>query len=114
MAEIDRLAAQLLPLFPQLDTSGRTIALTLYRQLAQGAPVSLAALAERLEMPSDRVTARLRDWPGDLSHNKIHAADCATCETKEGRIDKIERRITLEGLLDDAQRAKLLEIADKC
>jgi putative redox protein len=49
-----------------------------------------------------------------LRHAKIHAADCTTCETKEGKIDRIERTIALEGPLDAAQRARLLEIADKC
>ena len=43
-----------------------------------------------------------------LIHAKIHAADC---ETKEGMID---RTITLEDTLDEVQRARLLEIADKC
>jgi putative redox protein len=50
----------------------------------------------------------------DLKHDKVHAADCAECETREGRIDRIERVLTLEGELDDAQRARLLEIANKC
>jgi uncharacterized OsmC-like protein/alpha/beta superfamily hydrolase len=49
-----------------------------------------------------------------LRHSKIHAADCATCETKEGRLDRIDRTIALEGPLDEAQRARLLAIADKC
>jgi len=49
-----------------------------------------------------------------LTHAKIHAADCASCETKEGKIDRIERTIALEGELDEAQRARLLQIADKC
>jgi putative redox protein len=49
-----------------------------------------------------------------LTHAKIHAEDCATCETKEGMLDRIERTITLEGTFTDAQRARLLEIADKC
>jgi len=49
-----------------------------------------------------------------LKHDRIHAADCAECETREGRIDRIERVIRLEGALDAAQRAKLLEIANKC
>jgi putative redox protein len=49
-----------------------------------------------------------------LTHAKIHATDCATCEIKEGKIDRIERTIALEGTLDAAQRARLLEIADKC
>jgi putative redox protein len=58
-------------------------------------------------LPLDRVTVR-------LSHSRVYAADCATCETREGMIDRIERAITLEGELDDATRARLLEIADKC
>jgi putative redox protein len=73
-----------------------------------------ACTAMTIRMYADRMQIPLAQITVDLSHNKIHAADCATCETEEGRIDKIERLITLEGLLDDAQRAKLLEIADKC
>jgi len=50
----------------------------------------------------------------ELKHDKIHAADCAECETREGKIDRIERLIGLEGDLDAVQRQKLLEIANKC
>lgn len=63
--------------------------------------------AEQKKWPLERVTV-------DLKHDKVHAADCADCETKEGKIDKIERVLTLEGKLDDTQRARLLEIANKC
>jgi putative redox protein len=49
-----------------------------------------------------------------LKHNKIYATDCAECETKEGKIDRIDVAITLEGDLDAVQRARLMEIADKC
>jgi len=49
-----------------------------------------------------------------LTHDKIHAVDCENCETKEGKIDRIEREITLQGDLSAEQRAKLMEIADKC
>ena len=49
-----------------------------------------------------------------LMHSKIYATDCAECETKDVKIDRIERVITLEGDLDDATRAKLLEMANKC
>ena len=49
-----------------------------------------------------------------LSHRKIHAEDCAECETKTGLLDEITREIRLTGPLDDAQRSRLLEIADKC
>jgi uncharacterized OsmC-like protein/fermentation-respiration switch protein FrsA (DUF1100 family) len=69
--------------------------------------MTLRLYAERKALPLDRVTVRLR-------HAKIHAADCETCETKSGKIDRIERGILLEGVLDDEQRARLMEIADKC
>jgi putative redox protein len=69
--------------------------------------MTLRLYAERKALPLDRVTVKLR-------HAKIHAADCEACETKEGKIDRIERGITLEGALDAEQRARLLEIADKC
>jgi putative redox protein len=49
-----------------------------------------------------------------LSHNKIHAQDCANCETQEGKVDVIERTIQLEGNLSQAQKESLLLIADKC
>jgi uncharacterized OsmC-like protein/fermentation-respiration switch protein FrsA (DUF1100 family) len=69
--------------------------------------MTLRLYAERKALPLDRVTVR-------LTHAKIHAADCEACETKEGMIDRIDRTVTLDGALDDEQRARLLEIADKC
>ena len=63
--------------------------------------------------------ARKRSWPLEkitvsLTHSKIHAKDCDDCETKDGRIDRIEMEIHLEGALSEEQRAKLMEIAGKC
>ncbi len=63
--------------------------------------------------------ARRKGWPLEevrvhLRHSKIHAADCAECETKEGMLDRIEREIHFVGPLNDEQRAKLMEIANKC
>lgn len=69
--------------------------------------MTLRLYAERKDIPLRRTQVRLR-------HGKIHATDCAECETKEGMIDRIERVITLEGDLTSEQRARLLEIADKC
>ncbi len=69
--------------------------------------MTLRMYAEQKKLPLEHVAV-------DLSHEKVHAADCADCETREGRIDRIERIVTLEGALDAAQRAKLLEIANKC
>jgi len=69
--------------------------------------MTLRLYAERKALPLDRVTVRLR-------HGRIHAADCESSETREGMIDRFERTIRLEGALDAATRARLLEIADKC
>lgn len=69
--------------------------------------MTLRLYAQRKNWPLARTTVR-------LTHRKIHAADCADCETKAGKIDFIEREIVLQGKLDAAQRDRLLEIAEKC
>jgi len=73
-----------------------------------------ACTAMTLRLYADQKGLPLTGVSVTLSHAKIHASDCATCETKEGKIDRIERTIALEGPLDDAQRRRLIEIADKC
>ncbi|HSZ21060.1 MAG TPA: OsmC family protein [Candidatus Acidoferrum sp.] len=69
--------------------------------------MTVAMYARRKAWPLDEVTVHLR-------HSKIHAADCADCETREGMLDRIERDIHFVGKLTDEQRSKLLEIANKC
>ena len=69
--------------------------------------MTLRLYAERKAVPLDRVTVR-------LGHSRIHAVDCENCETKEGMIDRIDRVITLAGDLNEEQRIRLIEIADKC
>lgn len=69
--------------------------------------MTVGLYARRKQWPLEEVRVRLR-------HSKIHAADCRDCETKVGKIDRIERDIELTGSLDDDQRARLLEIAEKC
>ena len=78
----------------------------------------LAALGACTSMTL-RLYADHKGWPlarirVALSHHKIYARDCADCETREGRIDEISRGIALEGALDAEQRARLMEMADKC
>jgi uncharacterized OsmC-like protein/alpha-beta hydrolase superfamily lysophospholipase len=73
-----------------------------------------ACTAMTIRMYADHKKIPLEHVTVDLAHDKIHAADCAECETREGRIDRIERVITIEGDLDPEQRTKLLAIANKC
>ena len=66
-----------------------------------------------------RLYAERKKWPLEnaevtLRHSKIHAEDCADCETKAGMLDHIERVIRLVGPLDAEQKVRLMEIADKC
>lgn len=69
--------------------------------------MTLRMYAERKELPLEQVRVR-------LSHRKIHAKDCADCAERVGKVDEITREIELVGDLDDAQRQRLLEIAERC
>lgn len=69
--------------------------------------MTVSLYARRKSWPLAAVTVRLR-------HSKIHATDCADCETREGKIDRIEREIELTGALSEEQRQRLLEIAERC
>ncbi|MTI03631.1 bifunctional alpha/beta hydrolase/OsmC family protein [Roseibium sp. RKSG952] len=64
-----------------------------------------------------RMYARRKKWPltgvsVDVCHDKVHAQDAGLAS--EGKVDQFRRKIRLEGPLDQAQRDKLMEIADKC
>jgi len=69
--------------------------------------MTIALYARRKQWPLTGVTIRLR-------YSRVHATDCAECETKQGLLDRIEREMVLEGDLTAEQRSKALEIADKC
>lgn len=66
-----------------------------------------------------RMYSRRKGWPlekvhVDVTHNKVHAQDCETCQAAEGKVDIFTRKIHLSGPLDAEQKQRLLEIADKC
>lgn len=78
----------------------------------------LAALGACTSMTL-QLYANKKGWPLEkvevsLTHSRIHAKDCETCSAKEGAISRIERFISLTGPLSDEQRARLLEIAQRC
>ncbi|MET0187789.1 MAG: OsmC family protein [Pseudonocardia sediminis] len=69
--------------------------------------ITLRMYADRAGLPLDDVTVT-------LTHDRLHAKDCEECETSTGHVDRIVREVRLVGDLDEAQRAKLIAIADRC
>lgn len=69
--------------------------------------MTLRMYARHKELPLEQVSVT-------LSHQKVHAKDCADCETTTGKIDVIERQLTIKGDLNDEQRQRLVDIANKC
>jgi putative redox protein len=69
--------------------------------------MTIALYARRKGWPLSGVTVRLR-------HSRVHADDCAECETKQGLLDRIDTEIAVAGAFTEEQRSKLLEIANKC
>ncbi|MFL0242336.1 OsmC family protein [Mycobacterium sp. SMC-18] len=69
--------------------------------------MTIRMYAAKKGLPLEQVRVSLR-------HSRIHAKDCAECETQQGMVDHIDRDIELIGDLDDDQREKLLAIAERC
>ena len=70
--------------------------------------------AMTLRMYADRKKWGIEDITIHLNHKKIHQQDCENCQDTKARVDVIERYITVKGTIDEAQKARLLAIADKC
>jgi uncharacterized OsmC-like protein len=69
--------------------------------------MTLRMYADRKGLPLHRTTVRLR-------HDRVHAKDCAQTDQAVGRLSRIRREIHVEGPLDEQDRARLIEIADRC
>jgi len=69
--------------------------------------ITLRMYADRKQWPLEGIRATLK-------HQRVHARDCEDCESETGYVDLIDRELTFLGPLDETQRKRLLEIADKC
>jgi len=69
--------------------------------------MTLRMYARHKQLPLEHVAVT-------LSHRGVHADDCVECLHAEGRIDVLERRIAIKGDLTEAQRKRMMEIADRC
>jgi putative redox protein len=78
----------------------------------------LAALAACTTMTL-KLYAKRKGWDlqhveVDVSYDRVHAEDCKECEESEGKVERIIVRLKVEGDLDEAQKARLREVAEKC
>ncbi|MEM7410471.1 MAG: alpha/beta fold hydrolase [Myxococcota bacterium] len=90
------------------DDSGPTPYGLLSAALGACTTMTMRMYADRKKWPLERVSVSVR-------HAKIHAKDCESCETETGKVDRFERALRIEGpSLSDDQRARLVEIADRC
>ncbi|MBI1252210.1 MAG: alpha/beta fold hydrolase [Alphaproteobacteria bacterium] len=69
--------------------------------------MTMRLYAQRKGYALDRISV-------SVSHNRIHAQDCADCETKDGHVDEFVARISLQGALSEDDRARVLAIAERC
>ncbi|UTW04211.1 OsmC family protein [Amphritea atlantica] len=94
-----------------ISYGGNYLGPTPYQLVAAGlgacTSMTLRMYARQKKIPLEHVQV-------DVSHAKIHAQDCLSCDKNGGKIDQFERQITLTGDLTGEQRKRLLEIADRC
>jgi uncharacterized OsmC-like protein len=95
------------PYGQRISDSGPTPYDLLLAGLGACTAITVRMYADRKGWPLRQTTVRLR-------HRRIHATDCAYCETRTGQLDHIDRELQFTGELTEEQRARLLDIAERC
>ncbi|MEM7380710.1 MAG: bifunctional alpha/beta hydrolase/OsmC family protein [Bacteroidota bacterium] len=73
-----------------------------------------ACTAMTIQMYTRRKGWDVQNVEVHTSYGKEHAQDCEACESDTAKIDTFNREIKLTGDLDAKQKARIMEIADKC
>ncbi|NRB47761.1 MAG: OsmC family protein [Saprospiraceae bacterium] len=67
-----------------------------------------------LRMYADRKGWDLQEVEIELDQERRHAKDCENCESEDGYVHFIQKKLRFKGNLDEQQKARLLEISDRC
>jgi len=89
------------------DDTGPTPYDFLSAALAACKSMTVRLYADRKKWPLQRISVRVR-------HERVHADDCATCDAEDHAAERFRAELFLAGDLSAEQRARLLEIADRC
>lgn len=73
-----------------------------------------SCLVMTLRMYADRKGWDLEEVEVHLNQKRVHAKDCENCDSVDGYVHIIEKKLKFTGNLDEDQRKRLLEISDKC
>jgi putative redox protein len=73
-----------------------------------------ACTAMTLRMYASHKSLPLANVKVELRHSRDYHKDCESCDAEPGKIEVIDREVTLEGDLSEQQQQRLLEIADRC
>ena len=75
--------------------------------LASCTVMTMNFFARRENLPLEQVEV-------SVQHDRIHADDCEDCKKTDGKIDRFQRKIEMQGTLNEEQLALLMKIADRC
>lgn len=73
-----------------------------------------SCVAMTLRMYADRKGWDMEEVEVHLTQSRVHAKDCEDCESENGFVHLIQKKLRFKGSLDNNQTKRLLEIAEKC